>query len=351
MPQHLIIHGDSVKALEKFNDESIHLCVTSPPYFNAKDYSEYESVEKYMSIMRGIFIGVFRVLQNHRCCVVNVADVIGKVGTTERTMTKIPLAANFIDMMIEIGFEFADDYIWDKGEVESKRISHAVIHKSPFYVYPANCYEHVLIFHKHVLDKTRLPCPVCHSMNVSSNGEMERNVYGWECNNPGCERSDGDRGKRFSARTIMMTSLDNDENRIPVDLLNRWRRDVVRLNPVIKINSHGKNMRGHSAPFPDDIPRMAISFFTGKGETVIDPFAGSFTTTSVADECGRNSVGIEIVDEYIELAKRRFELRSRQSTLLDEPSTFQYIESDECSSISLARSKWWDQDDYLMRWR
>ena len=60
----------------------------------------------------------------------------------------------------EHGFQFVDDFIWDKGEVQTQR------HKNgnrpyPLYQYPVNCYEHIFIFYKHRLDETLYPCPVC----------------------------------------------------------------------------------------------------------------------------------------------------------------------------------------------
>lgn len=66
----------------------------------------------------------------------------------------------------------------------------------PLYQYPMNCYEHILIFHKHRLDKTKYPCPVCGSLRVSGNTQSEIGIQSWECKNPKCfERSEANRGK------------------------------------------------------------------------------------------------------------------------------------------------------------
>ena len=91
-----------------------------------------------------------------------------------------------------------------------------------------------------------------------------------------------------------MGALKVDCNRIPGALLMKWRRDIVGIPPVIKINSKGENLLGHTAPFPREIPNYAVRVFTGKGETVLDPFAGSFTAPIEAAKLGRNGVGIEI---------------------------------------------------------
>ena len=79
--------------------------------------------------------------------------------------------------------------------------------------------------------------------------------------------------------------------------LPKWRRDVVKFSPVIKINSKGENTLGHTAPFPEEIPEMAINFFSYPNEIVLDPFGGSFTTPIVANRLDRIGVGIEINKE------------------------------------------------------
>ena len=81
---------------------------------------------------------------------------------------------------------------------------------------------------------------------------------------------------------------------IDENILKKWRRDITKFSPVIKINSKGDNRIGHTAPFPEDIPEMAIKMFSYKGEVVLDPFAGSFTTPKVAAELDRVGVGIEM---------------------------------------------------------
>lgn len=91
-----------------------------------------------------------------------------------------------------------------------------------------------------------------------------------------------------------MNELQTEDNRVDSDLLRMWRRDVVNFPPVIKINSRGENILGHTAPFPPEIPAYAVRVFSGVGETVLDPFAGSFTTAIEAQLAGRVGVGIEI---------------------------------------------------------
>ena len=164
------------------------------------------------------------------------------------------------------------------------------------YQYPLNCYEHILIFHKHRLDLTRFPCPRCGTLKVNGNTQSEPGLQSWECKNDKCfERSESNRGKRFSLKTNMTQSNDmRNLGTIDDNILKKWRRDITKFSPVIKINSKGDNRIGHTAPFPEDIPEMAIKMFSYKGEVVLDPFAGSFTTPKVAAELDRVGVGIEM---------------------------------------------------------
>ena len=292
-----VIWGNCLDILKSLKSESVHLMVTSPPYYNAREYSHWDNLQEYLNDMREVIKEAYRVLDNHRVFVWNVGDIFDNDNLfTKSTWGKrrIPLGAYFISMFEEEGFTFVDDYIWDKGEVQSQR------HKNgdkpyPFYQYPMNCYEHVLIFHKHRVDETRYPCPVCGCLQVNGNAYSEIGLRSWECKNPDCfERSVANRGKRFSLKTIVTQSRQSKEYEIEKNFIKKWRRDVIKISPVIKINSKGENTLGHTAPFPEEIPEMAIKFFSYPGEIVIDPFGGSMTTPIVASKLNRNGIGIEL---------------------------------------------------------
>ena len=279
------------------DSESIQLMVTSPPYYNARDYSQWGTLDDYLEEMSCIIKECYRVLDNHRPFVFNVGDIFDNDNRhTKSTWGKrrIPLGAYFTTIFEEHGFQFVDDFIWDKGEVQTQR------HKNgdrpyPLYQYPVNCYEHIFVFYKHRLDETPYPCPICGCLKVNGNAYTKVGIKSWECKNLECfERSAANRGKRFSARTQLMTGLQQEENRVCEDLLQMWRRDIVKFAPVIKINSKGQNTLGHTAPFPSEIPEYAVKVFTGVNESVLDPFAGSFTTTIESLRLGRNSIGIEL---------------------------------------------------------
>lgn len=297
-PQEIkILWGDCLDFMRRMKSESVQLMVTSPPYYNAREYSKWPTLDKYLESMQEIIHESYRVLDNHRPFVFNVGDIFDndhKYTKSSWGKRRIPLGAYFTSIFEDAGYQFVDDFIWDKGQVQTQR------HKNggnpyPLYQYPVNCYEHIFVFYKHRLDPTIYPCPVCGCLKVNGNAYSGVGVKSWECKNLNCmERSKSNRGKRFSARMHVMHSLKDKENVISSDLLSRWRRDIIDLSPVIKINSKGENILGHTAPFPAEIPKYAINSFTGQGDTVLDPFAGSFTTAIEAHRYGRNAIGIEL---------------------------------------------------------
>ena len=308
---------DCLKWLRERESNSIDLMVTSPPYFNAREYSQWNSLDDYMNDMRDIFKELYRCMKNHKHIVVNVGDVVCKVGKTTWSTKKVPLGAMFTVMLEEIGFQFVDDYIWDKGEPQSKR--HLGNPQYPFYQYPVNCYEHILVFAKHSLDKTKIPCPVCNETIVVSNSQSSLGVQSWECKNPGCsEKSTSGRGKRFSQRSIMMNEYQKEENLIDNEFIKKWRRDIIKINPVVKINSKGENKLGHTAPFPVEIPEMAIKYFSGIGDTIVDIFSGSATTGLACISNNRKYIGLELQKDYYELSKVRLNNAGGVQVVIDD---------------------------------
>jgi len=299
-----IIWGDCLKNLKKMDSECISLVVTSPPYYNARDYSIWKNLKEYLIDMELIIKEIYRVLDNHRVFVFNISDVVGNDGMNKINAfntRKIPLPAYFIKIFEDCGFTYVDDIIWDKGEVQTSR------HKNkskpwPFYQYCCNCYEHILIFHKHRLEKDiKYPCSECGSLLVRSNSYTYKGLRSWECKNTNCIKTKSNRGKRFSLKTIITNDPINRSNGIiPEDFVSKWRRDIVNISPVIKINNKKENKLGHTAPFPIEIPDMAIQFYSYKNELVLDPFAGSFTTAISAFKLGRIGIGCELRKDMFE---------------------------------------------------
>ena len=301
-----LINDNCLNYLSTMKNNSLDLLVTSPPYYNAREYSQWNSVQDYMEDMKSIFIEIYRILKNHHYIVINVGDVVSQIGKQKINTRKLPLGAMFTMMLEEIGFIYVDDYIWDKGEPQSKR--HLGNPPYPYYQYPVNCYEHILVFVKHKIDKTKIKCPICNKDIVQNNGINSFNTISFECKNSSCpKKSSSGRGYRFSERTILMNNAKSIENEIPKDFIHNYRRDIIKINPVIKINNKGENSIGHTAPFPKEIPELAIRYFSCVGDVVMDCFLGSGTSGIVAKQLHRNFIGIELNEDYFNIAKDRIE--------------------------------------------
>ena len=317
-----VIWGECLQVLKALKSESIHCMVTSPPYYNARDYSKWDNLSIYLNDMENIIRECYRVLDNHRVFVFNIGDIFDNDHLTTNSVwgkRRLPLGAYFINIFEKVGFTFIDDIIWDKGEVQSER------HKNsnrpyPFYQYPMNSYEHLLIFHKHRLDNTRFPCPICGTLKVNGNTQSEIGLKSWECKNNQCfERSKSNRGKRFSLKTIKTQSEQKIENEIDNDFIKKWRKDIIKFSPVIKINSKGENTLGHTAPFPEEIPEFAIKMFSYRGEKILDPFAGSFTSCIVANKLNRIGIGIEVnKNKFQDAIRKNIKNKLKNSNTVEE---------------------------------
>lgn len=96
---------------------------------------------------------------------------------------------------------------------------------------------------------------------------------------------------------------------------NPITKNIQKFIPVYKIVQGGINTYGHTAPFPEDIPRMSVLCFTNTNEIVVDPFVGSGTSVIVAANHNRKGIGIEKNQEYVQLSKERLLQREIQVIL------------------------------------
>jgi DNA modification methylase len=232
--------------MSEIPSRSIHLVVTSPPYYNAPfDYPGlFKSYEEYLELIRSIAKELHRVLDDGRTACFVTQDV-----RVEGTL--YPICSDIIKIMIEEGFKYRDKIIWRKPEGYiriSRRSGILVQHPYPMYFHPDNIYEEIIIFQKG-------------NFNYSYVKSMSDEVL--------------------------------EESKIDVELFNRekWYLTVWDITNVLPLR--GRLEEGIAA-FPEEIPRRLIKLFSFKGETVLDPFLGSGTTMKVAKELGRNSYGYEI---------------------------------------------------------
>lgn len=240
-----IVFGDCRNMCE-VPDGSVHLVVTSPPYYNAPfDYPGlFSSYEEFLNLIRSVARELFRVLAEGRiaCFVTQDVRVDG---------TLYPICSDIIKIMVGEGFRYRDKIIWRKPEGYvrvSRRSGVLVQHPYPMYFHPDNIFEEILVFQKGEFDYSRLK-------------ELDRDVL--------------------------------EGSKIDVRLFNRekWHLTVWDVTNVLPLK--GRFEEGVAA-FPEEIPRRLIKLFTFKEETVLDPFLGSGTTLKVARELNRNGYGYEI---------------------------------------------------------
>ncbi len=254
--KHLLVFGDSENMCE-LKDESIHLIVTSPPYYNAPfDYPDlFKSYEEYIEKMRKVIKEIKRVLAQGRIVCVVCDDILieGK---------KYPVVSDLTQIFLEEGFIYRDRIIWVKpeGYIRISRRSGVLLqHPYPMYFYPDNLQESILIFQKGKFNYNLIP------KNIKEESKVDLEEY----------------------------------------LQNKWYLNVWNITNVLPLNNR---LEEGIAAFPIEIPYRLIKLFSYVGETVLDPFMGSGTTNKVAMMLGRNSVGYELDKELIDVVKEKLEV-------------------------------------------
>ncbi|MGY4884385.1 MAG: DNA-methyltransferase, partial [Nanobdellota archaeon] len=225
----------------------------SPPYYNAREYSQWQNLYNYLNDMYNIISKANEKLVPGGIFFYNIGDIFDNENTIVKSKMgekRIPLGAYIILLFQKAGFNLLDNIIWYKGEPQSNR------HKNdgnytPYYQRPANCYEHMFIFKK---------------------------------------------------KGILHLNKNDKEN-----ILNS---NIIKFTPVFKIFKGGENRYGHTAPFPHKIPLLSILCFTNEGEYVLDPFSGSGTSSIVANKNKRVGIGIELNKDYLELSLSKAEEES-----------------------------------------
>ncbi|MCI0504424.1 site-specific DNA-methyltransferase [Candidatus Micrarchaeota archaeon] len=260
MSKHLVVIGDC-RNMAEVEDGSVQLVVTSPPYFNVKDYGidnigSIDEYDVYLRAMRQVFSECYRILEDGRYCCINVSDVISGES-------KYPIPSHYVSILQRAGFAYRDDIVWKKpsgvGAKASggsgKRFGTLIQNPFPMYYYPNNIYEHILIFRK---------------------------------------------GK-FDFKTVSMQ--EKEKARIDIgEAKRRWSNDIWEMVPEIK-NKYNRDT--HPAMFPEELPEALIRLYTYPDETVLDPFLGSGTTTKVARQLERNSIGYEINLAYLPIIEEK----------------------------------------------
>ena len=244
----------------EIENNSIHLVITSPPYFNAKLYSpvpqehdlgNIHDLTIWLSEIGKVWEEVYRVLQPGKKAFVNIMNLPVRENGTFRM---INLVGKTIDVCSDIGFLFKREIIWHK--TNSVR-SHFGSYPYPGGILLNYAHESILEFEK--------PAP---------------------------------RGYRKYAH---ITPEQKEASKLDKEFwLSIKKSDVWLMKP----EKSGAG-RTHAAPFPYELPYRLIKAYSFIGETVLDPFLGSGTTLVAARDLGRNGIGYEINSHYARQAIER----------------------------------------------
>ncbi len=252
--KHLVINGDSRK-MQEVKDESVHLIVTSPPYWQLKDYGSNQQLgyndnyENYINNLNLVWNESYRVLHKGCRLCVNIGDQFARSVYYGRYKV-IPIRTEIIKFCETIGFDYMGAIIWQKVTTSNTTGGATIMGSFP---YPRNGilkidYEFILLFKK----PGNSPKPDKELKKASAMTKEEWNTY----------------------------------------FMGHW-------------NFSGARQDSHLAMFPEELPKRLIKMFSFVGDTVLDPFLGSGTTCLAAKNLDRNSIGYEINSEFMPVISKK----------------------------------------------
>ncbi len=245
-----VIKGDVRDILNIIPNESVHLTFTSPPYYNARDYSIYQSYNEYLEFLASVFKEVHRITKEGRFFVLNTSPVIIPRVSRQHSSKRYPIPFDIHPYLIDMGWEFIDDIIWIKPESSVKnRVSGFNQYRKPLAYKPNTVTEYVMVYRK----KTH-------------------RLIDWNI-------------KQYDQETVNKSKVQGE-----FDKTNTWHIDP-------------KYDKVHSAVFPIKLCENVIKFYSYIGDLVFDPFAGSGTFGKAAIKSGRNFLMTEIDQGYFDYMK------------------------------------------------
>lgn len=238
-----LYNEDCKDTMKKMDNNLLDLVITSPPYLNVKDYSQYKSIEDYMVQMKEIFTILYNKVKESRMCVINISPVLVKREKRSKQSYRIPLPFYFVVMMEEIGFEFLEDIIWMKPDgAVPNRNGGFYRHRKPVAYKPNIITEYILVFKK--------PAPFLID-KVLKNDSLVSDGY--------------------------------------------ERTNVWKFNPI--------SSSWHPAPFPEELVDRVLKYYSYEYDIIYDPFAGSGTTGKVCEKLNRKWIMSELNIDYFEKIK------------------------------------------------
>jgi len=252
---HRLINGDA-RDLSFLDDMSVHLVVTSPPYWNLKRYNEnpdqlghIQDYETFLAELERVWRHIFRILVPGGRLVCVVGDVCVARRHFGRHLV-FPLHADICVICRQIGFDNLNPIIWHK----IANASYEVPNGSKF------------------LGKPYEP-------NAIIKNDMEFILM---------QRKPGGYRKPTEAQ--------REASRLTKEEFDRWFQQIWNIT--------GASTKHHPAPFPLELAIRLVRMFSFVGDTVLDPFCGTGTTMVAALRTGRNSIGVEIDPEYCRMSAR-----------------------------------------------
>lgn len=249
------IHGDCLKELKKIPDESVHLIITSPPYHNLRvysndpsDLSNCESYEEYYYLLGLVIKECERVLVPGGKFVMQYEDYNYTLGRDGKNGQE-SLTGAINEIFLNDGFS-----LWTKAFWRKYSAQRAMIAMGSLYYRNMKARDTLL------------------AANVGF-------VYVYK--------------KVGDCEVIKASDI----------TLAEW---AEWADGVWNIPNSGIS---HSTPFAEELVKRCVKLWSCPGDTVLDPFAGAGTVNKVAIECGRNAIGIELQEDYYNLAiEKRFSL-------------------------------------------
>lgn len=272
--------GDSKEELKKLPDNCIDLIFTSPPYADQRK-NTYGGIhpEKYVEWFLPIAEQLFRVLKPTGTFVLNIKE---RVIEGERSTYVMELILE----MRKMGWLWTEEYIWHKKNSYPGKWPNRF----------RDSWERLIQFNK----------------------SKKFHMYQDEVMVPM-----GDWAKT-RLKNLSETDKKRDESKVGSGFgknISNWlQREMAYPTNVLHLATECSN-KNHSAAFPEELPIWFIKLFTKQGDTVLDPFMGSGTTNLVAKRMKRNSIGIEIVEEYYEMVKN--EIQPVELYLLEPKSNYE----------------------------
>lgn len=302
--RYTILHGDAVQRLKTLPDNSVHCCVTSPPYWGLRDYGVDGQIglestpEEYVSRMVEVFREVRRVLRDDGTCWLNIGDSYNAYNGNRGRSTSFQSATEEAYPLLPAGHGLTAKGLKNKDLVGIPwRVAFA-LQADGWYL------RQDIIWHKpnpmpeSVTDR----CTKAHEYVFRLTKSAK---YWYDADAVKILGSGQTQGGKEHKHT---RNGANDFNRTKMGLMNLVGREwkTANLRSVWTITT--KPYKGaHFATMPPELANTCILAGCPIDGITLDPFAGSGTTLAVALQNGRRAIGIELNPEYIDLAERRLE--------------------------------------------